>query len=403
MATFLFVLFARRYAQLLHPQVWDEESNEIAGYAAHGLAALLTPLNGYFVLAPRAITLLALLVSFSNYPFVSTVIAWAFTLAVLVAVAFSPIYLRGGVLLALAVLLVPTDPEVMGVPLYALWWAGLLLFPALLWRANAPYQRWRYAMIVVGGLSSPLITVMAPLHVIRAAFTRNRSEIIAAGIAVATSIAQWCALATSGPVTVRHASEIFRELPAAIVKFAGTYTTFSLVGSLGWFGDVVTTVMTLTVGALAVLALRHPAERVLIGTLIALYVATVALSLGRAPLPAFDPVGAGPRYYFYPDALLAWLLLAIVLSAVIDVRARIVAALVLGISAFNTLPVLARTHDLLPWAEPVAQCLAAPGDTVSLIPIQYDGHAASAWTMKLSGSECRRLNNRSFLIPTASP
>ena len=82
-AAFALLLFSRRSAQLLSPQVWDEDGTYVlAGLLARGWASLAEPVNGYLILVPKLVSALSLSVSFYHYPLVSTLVAWCVIVAV---------------------------------------------------------------------------------------------------------------------------------------------------------------------------------------------------------------------------------------------------------------------------------------------------------------------------------
>jgi hypothetical protein len=173
------ILLARAWPRLFYPQVWDEDgTRNLPGFIQKGLADLFEPLNGYLVLVPKLITMSAASISFSQYPLISTLLAWGVTLAVFYFIATAPIQLHGGLLLAVACLLVPSDPEVFGLPLYTFWWVSILLFVVVFWNDQSTDWRLRSAVILLASLSSPVCIVVLPLMWVRALwFRRSKVEI----------------------------------------------------------------------------------------------------------------------------------------------------------------------------------------------------------------------------------
>jgi len=158
MLLFFLLLLLRSHARLLHPQVWGEDAvpsfrgSGVFDYVNYGPISLLKPVNGYLILLPKLISGLSLLLSFSYYPIISTVLAWLAILVILTLITSNSTQLRVGPWLGALALLVPSDPEVFGLPLYTFWWATLLLFAAVLWKANSQDLTWRLPFIIVGGL-----------------------------------------------------------------------------------------------------------------------------------------------------------------------------------------------------------------------------------------------------------
>jgi len=319
-------------------------------------------------------------------------VAWAFTIATLIAISVSPVVLRGGVLLAVTALLVPTDPEVFGLPLYTFWWAGLLIVVAALWRPRAGWTPWRLAFVFVGGLSSPIILLVLPLFLCRmVAWRKDISErivTIAATICATTQIMELVQSNSVAPKSLLSASSALAALPL----FFGNY----LVGSLGRAHPTVATAIEWT-AAIATLALvtvaLHSGRRHVAMLIVLLYLlfGSIALSAARVPIFMLDPISAGPRYFFYPFVFEGWFLLQV---AFIGRRAivRSAAAAFVALAALNAVPALSRSHEDLHWLANIATCETQVGDSaVYNVPIEYDGRAASAWFLPLTGGQCRAL------------
>src|SRR5438477_3061928 len=103
---FLFVfvlLLLRSHMRLFHPQVWVEDAattyggTNILDFARYGPNALFRPVNGYLVVIPKLISGLSLLVSFSYYPLISTILAWLAILLILTFLTSDKMQMRGGI------------------------------------------------------------------------------------------------------------------------------------------------------------------------------------------------------------------------------------------------------------------------------------------------------------------
>jgi hypothetical protein len=187
------VLLARRTDQLTDAQVWVEEGAQIIpSFLEHGPRALLMHVNGYLITTSRLITLLALtLGGLEHYPGVSTALGLLFTAAIFFWIGTAPVIVPGAALLPLAVALVPSDVEVFVVPIYTLWFAGLALVTLLLWRPEDQSRlAARVAVAIVCGLSNPVVTLLAPIAVARAVFTRARHEALIAGAMLLSALVQ---------------------------------------------------------------------------------------------------------------------------------------------------------------------------------------------------------------------
>ena len=92
----------------------------------------------------------------------------------------------------------------------------------------------------------------------------------------------------------------------------------------------------------------------------------------------------GPRYFFLPFVLVAWILLQCVAAAPRSPRG--IAALVLLVAAgANAVPVWSRSHVDLGWGEHLRSCARFPSYP---IPILLDGSTRWLRYLTLTGSAC---------------
>jgi len=366
----------------------------IRGLITEGARSLIEPVNGYLISIARLISSVALSITFVHYPLVSTLLAWLFIAAVVLAISLSPTILRGGVLLGVLTMLVPSDAEVFGLPLYTLWWAALLIFVAALWQPRRDGFVWRIVFVLVGGLSSPAIFLALPIFLIRAWFIRGRQEIVVTLVALSCSIIQFLCLRLdpSATSTTNLAASI-RNSYYILPKFVGDYLVgnfASQTGTLAIAAGVLTSVI-----VIAALLLNIRDGRLY--ALCYLWVGSIALSIARVDVGVADAVNAGQRYFFLPFVFEAWLLLLIAFSAR-QRPLRIIAALMLVLATANALPVLKRGHaDDLHWAANVATCAKLADNVAYIIPIEFNGDAKLAWRLSLTGDQCRAQLRRSLL------
>ena len=164
MALLLGLLATRRWQQIISPQVWAEDGVRILPqYIREGWFSFFEPVNGYLVTIPKIISAVSLEVSFLNYPLISTILSWLFITLVGLAIAYSPTKMHDKALCAIAVFMIPSDPEVFGLPLYTFWWSSLLLFLVALWDEKVPLIGWRIGFVMICGLSSPVIIAILPI------------------------------------------------------------------------------------------------------------------------------------------------------------------------------------------------------------------------------------------------
>lgn len=388
------ILIWRRPDQLLHPYVWVEEGTiTLPAYLHHGWLSLFYPVQGYLVLPSKLIFLAAATLSFGHLPELTYWFTVIFTFFVVASVARCPTYLRWPVACAMVVLLVPTDAEVFAVSEYAFWWGIVLLLVSLLWRSDARGTSFRAVLTVIGGGSSPLIIPLVSLFIVRAFVFRTKREYVILGIAVAIATVQVLSLLVTGNISHHAGSYGIANLgiPILIEKFFGWFVFWSKHSHIGaWRGVLIGTFVILV---LTGISLRNRKKldtgmHILGGCLII----AIAASVARAPLDSIHPVLAGPRYFFLPYILLAWLLIQA--ASVGTIWERLLVALLLFSALHQTATYGQRRQDPINWQAEIHACATSPKPYG--LPIQFDGWRATTWNVTLSGSECRRLLSRSI-------
>lgn len=391
------VLGWRRPDQFLHPYIWVEEgSYTLKAYAAYGLASVMEPVSGYFVLAAKLIALTAFRLSIEWAPELDTALTVLFSAGVVGAVAFAPTFLRARAGCAVWLLVLPLESEVYAVSEYAFWWAGVLLVLALLW---APVSQegargqagWRVAFLLLGGLSSPIIAALAPLFVLRALVERRRSEILAAALSVLLAAAQTVAVFT---VEGERPTFLDQVTPSSMLgKFVGYlfvsgFAPYDMrVGQAALIGGLILAGLILVAWSA-----RARLDRMLLLLTLA-WLALCFASVARAPLASIHPLAGGPRYFFYPFLLLGWI--AIWLAAENPHRwVRWALGAVLASTVLVGREHMPRRHHYTNWRAELAACAAAP-DTYQL-PIQQDGRKETMVKVEFTGAECRALYTMSL-------
>jgi hypothetical protein len=378
----LLILWLRRPVEFSAPYIWAESGSvSLRDFAAHGWLAIFTPVNGYYVTIEKLIALPSFTLSIGWAPELILAATVLFTAAVVAAIALAPTHLRWKPLCAVSCLLVPTNPEVFGIAINTIWWAGLLLVLALVWNA-AHNSLWpRLGLVMLGGLSSSIIVPLSALFVLRAVLERQRTEWIIAAVAVAVAALQLV------PILNYTSVDDATVLSWAVWKLPG-YAAFPRAPSDNvaiWLGLAASLVF----GAL-VLSLRNKLDRYFWLLLMAA-VLIVAITLIRIPVTIIHPAGAAPRYFFYPFILGSWLLIWI--AAVSGPILRTAALAALAVSIVQGFAHFARYTEPLDWRAQIAACT---NSREYFLPIHFDGSTKHLWYLPLTGERCRELIDRSL-------
>lgn len=367
------MLFLRAWPRLFYPDVWDEDGiNNLYGFLSRGWIDMLTPVSGYIIAVPKTMTYLSASISITYYPLLSTILTWIFTVFIFVTIAKAPTYLKGGIWLAVFCALLPTNPEVFGLPLYSFWWASLLLPLLVFWDEKKSHFGFRIFLLCIASMSSPFCVATLPLLLIRAYVLRKlRVEIILAVLALIMTVTQfWIMYPQTSSFVV---ALLYKILP----RFLGGYTVVNLYPALAWIGA-----FALLIYALAGI-LRNRQSWVL-WTLGYLVVISIIMSVIRTHINDLDQSVGGPRYFFFPYIFISWYLLQLVYQD----RAkwfRLIGIGFLGLSLINMIPVLGRNHDSLYWKSHVYSC--AQFDKYEL-PAHFAGSAGDIWPFPIDGALC---------------
>lgn len=389
----LALIFLRARDRILNPQVWDEDAGinpgwygtdalpNLLSYIKNGFESLLLPVNGYLILTPKLITIISSSISIYYYPLLSTGLAWLCITAVCHVIATAPLRLNGGFILAIACLLIPSDPEVFGLPLYTFWWISLLPLLFVFWNSHS--NRWiiRSIGISLAALSSPVIIAILPLYIFRAWLYRtNKIEIALAIWATLWTSAQLAVMFHAGSLGASSGNINTTALTLVIPTFLGSYMIGNLYNQWIWaFG--IALLFFLIVG------LYRNRHSWVMWALSYLWIVAVLMSISRVNIGIIHPALAGPRYFFYPFVLMSWFLIQMAFAERIRWISN-TAWLVLVFSMLNTIPVLGRKHDDLKWQAHLDSCRYFSD---YMIPVHFNGDAALAWSMPITGKYCSDL------------
>jgi hypothetical protein len=394
----LLIMMYRRPTQFEAPYVWVEDGLlNITDYLASGWKSLWHPIAGYFSVPIKLLNALSMSLSFRWLPEISMALALLFTYAVLLAVAYAPTRLRWPFACALAVMLIPSDSENFAVSLYVGWWGSILALLPLYWNGDARRDGLRIALIVIGGLSSPLIAGLVPLYAIRYALIRKRIELVALLVVVVISALQYYAVSQAKMVPGGKMFGI--SISMLIEKFFGLYLSvapnFLQSGLLFWLG----------LGLIAFIVaswLQHRRELGLTFILLGLSLGVaIASTVARVPLDIIHPVQAGPRYFFFPFILLSWVLIQ--LASLDKAGTRLFACMILAASLRNMLDGGRRLHGTQDWRGSLQACLQTPLPQLYKIPIHYTGDNNNLWHLELNADQCRKLIQESLFDNKVAP
>jgi hypothetical protein len=390
-AIFLLLLASRRWDQLVSPQVWCEDAWLIEGFIKAGWYEFLLPLNGYLTLMPKLITSTSLIISIYHYPVISTVLTWVFTTFVASTVAFAPIHLRGKALCAISIFLIPSDPEVFGLPLYTLWWSAILLIVCALWDEKVPARFVRTAFVLAGGLSSPYIFIALPVFYFRAfRYRAHRAERMIAVVATIVAALQIPFVILGAKKEIPPLSSICQHV---VPKFCGWFVLGNLYqdSSLLWAAGLSVVIL---VTSYLFFQRRDPAAWILF----ALFAGAIFSSIVRVDPSILVPSRAGPRYFFLPYVLTYWILIQLYLRSKTGF-VRFLAATVVLMALLNAVPVWERRHEDMRWAENLRSSRLFP---TYWIKAQYDGSRNSGFFIEAPGATWDALLRRDWFVSQAN-
>lgn len=388
------ILIWRRPDQLLYPYIWVEEGTvTLPALIHHGWLSLFYPVQGYLVLPAKLIFLTAATLSFAYLPELTYWFTVLFTFFVVACIARCPTYLRWPAVCAVAVLLIPTDAEVFAVSEYAFWWGILLLLVSLLWQPEARKTGFRGVLTAIGGASSPFIIPLAILFLIRAWLFRTKREYVVCGIALTVAAIQITCLLVTGNISHHAGSSGIANfnVPTLLEKFFGWFVFWSGHSHVGEWRSVLIGAYTVVVLTGISLRNRRKLDAGMFFLASCLIIA-IAASVARAPLNSIHPVLAGPRYFFLPYILLAWMLIQVACAGA--TWERLLIALLL-VSALHQTAIYGRRYqDSIDWQAEIHACVAS--QKAYKLPIQFDGSRETTWKVMLSSDDCKQLLSRSF-------
>lgn len=394
---FILLLVIRRPDQFTHPFIWAEDGTLILpGYIESGWFSLFTPVNGYLVFTSKIINFISFELSFLYYPIIASFLTNLFIIFVLLAIIQSPTVLKNRALIALSVILIPTDSEVFGVALYSVWWAGLLGVLSCLWHRENKMYFVRILFSFLSFSSSPFSILFIPILIIRCFLYKNIREYFIAIFSVALGIIQ-LSFILGNPTVIK----LVGSNAVSVSYFVNTYFGLYLFDHINT--EIFYVSIFLICFILYLVFSKKSFENITILYLLFFSMLITYLRLGEIFFST-HPYGDGPRYYFYPYIMINIMLINnlnfrnfyikhVTVFHRFDLKylglkdSIIVIFLILSIS--HSIGKLTRTHDYMSWQESVKNCMEADGDYE--FPVFTDGNVENNWSVKLTSDDCKRL------------
>jgi hypothetical protein len=402
------IILLRMPVLLSEPRLWAEEGGRYYAVAyrySHGPQWYLSLLNvqrGYFALWPNlATTMAANLTSVEDAPYVTTWMALLGQLLPLAIIAWgkadiwrAPWRRFAGVLIYL---LIPISGEIWLNTINSQFYFALAAFLALLEPADLSQGESLALRLVlsVAGLTGPVTAMIAPLYVAIAAMKRDRERVIQASILVG------CALLQTGLLVAFSSSDKsigirVAEMKVPVLAFV-TWTQSIGLLLFGWepmanlaswvvatygAGEIAIPVFGTTLALMAValliwLAADLPRDQrvTLVGGYLLLLILSYLGGLAPDKLNLLPP-GNGGRYFWVPNVLLGFLLLAN-LSARRRTRFKtLVCAGLLSLSLANGAILFSKTipfsADWPAWRAEIALWRADPAHRIKIWPAGWE-------------------------------
>jgi hypothetical protein len=112
--------------------------------------------------------------------------------------------------------------------------------------------------------------------------------------------------------------------------------------------------------------------------------ATIFLSVARVDIKLIEPFSNGPRYFFFPFVIMAWILLS-----TLDTRMRDFSVAILILATLSSFMLFARKHEDLSWRRDLISC-ACQKDAYNIL-VHSNGSTGLANILTLPGEVCQNL------------
>lgn len=393
----LFILtclwISRRLDQVLSAQIWNEEGWILRQSLNEGvLQGIFYPIAGYWMIPTTFIISLTAQLSLTFAPYVFS------AFSVLNFLLFATVWLSdrsslkfwNRVLVVALIVAIPSNSEAFGVALYSFWWLQIISIPTLFWRETLEQRNsWaKPALLILASISGPAGAIFS-LGIALNGFVRREQHrkfnVIATGAAVCVQFVTILLTQRSDGFSLQ-----ISHIGYAVSKIIGAY----FLGLWGLpefvliiFGFIVSV-------ASIILSLKFVIQNgitksILSGPLITVFfIFLAALSSAIVGGPGINQVNVGPRYFFIPFTLIAFML-AYSLGTSSGKWRKYLSLLVIAVT-IPTASVWNRSHEDLKWQQQIRNCeKIEPGKDLE-IAVQYAGDKEDPWLIPWNSNYCGR-------------
>ena len=389
---FFILLFLKRRDQLIHPDIWNEDGTiNLVSYLDSGWFNLFEPVQGYYITISKIITNISMSISPLYYPEISTYITWVFIIVVSLIVVYAPTILEHKILSAIIIYFIPAYAEVYGLPLYTFWFAGIFILLVALWQEQKN-QLLKNILLIIGGLSSPIIVTLIPVQIYRLIILKNkREELITLIISIILSFIQLNIMLNQHAIdTNTHFTiEIIKNLyfNGYIAFYFGKYYLGALLMSdySNWIAKDFTLLLyggvALLIFLLVALVVSYKDKWIYI--FYYLLFAMLASTLYRTH---FEITYTSPRYFFYIYIVLSWLIIYISNK---NRYFEYISITIIILSMITSMQIFCKESEYLNWRQHLHNC--ANSKNSYSIPIHFAGSRHGAWHITLNPKQCKEL------------
>lgn len=304
------LLFSRRPDAFLRPQFWAEDFMFLIAAEQHGLASVSLPQAGYLHTLPRLIALTATRLDPVLQPACYLVAALTVTLAVCSSLLSARLELPLKFPLTLAIVVVPHTGEVLFNPTNLQWIVAFGILGTVLKRDPATISNWclDLLLLVLGGLTGPMMLLAWPILLVRAWRRRTRASLALFLIGTVTAATQLSFIAGLSAESTEPFNLVNLATTVALHLFCSTFLGFLVSSAPSKIAAIaVAAVVAAFVSVVIAASGRHrPALLSMLSYAVVLIMAAAVLKR----LDAWDYGDLhGDRYFYVPRTLLLWILL----------------------------------------------------------------------------------------------